>query len=196
MADKKPRRRGTAPNRRADPKPPTDTDEITLLSGHPVLCLRHVQRGWGVGELTDAQCREFLVKWEKRAKLTWKQLVQHPRHGLGSELLPSSKFNPSPPQELARDRYMVFRHEGNLPFTGFRTGDAFHVLWIEKTYNELYDHGTGDSILGDWPPHSLPQPHWADGTRSRFDPRLSTSPDVLRPHIRPVPLGFPVATTI
>lgn len=128
MADKKPRRRGTAPNRRADPKPTTDTDGITLLSGHPVLCLRHVQSGWGVGELTDAQCREFLVKWEKRAKLTWKQLVQHPRHGLGSELLPSSKFNPSPPQELARDRYMVFRHEGNHPFAGFRTGDTFHVF--------------------------------------------------------------------
>ena len=140
MSDKKSKRRGSVPDRRADPQPPSDTDEIALLSGHPVLCLRHVQAGWGVGELTDAQCREFLVKWEKRAKLTWKELVQHPKHGLGSEFLPSSKFKTSAPEELERDRYMVFRHEGNLPFAGFRAGDTFHVLWIERQYNDLYDH--------------------------------------------------------
>lgn len=112
MSDKKSKRRGSVPpDRRADPQPPSDTDEIALLSGHPVLCLRHLQAGWGVGELTDAQCREFLVKWEKRAKLTWKELVQHPKHGLGSEFLPSGKFKTSAPEELERDRYMVFRHE-------------------------------------------------------------------------------------
>lgn len=58
-----------------------------------------------------------------------------------SELLSSGgKFKPSAPEELERDRYMVFRQEGNLPFAGFRAGDTFHVLWIERQYNDLYDH--------------------------------------------------------
>ncbi|MEU6561996.1 hypothetical protein [Nocardia nova] len=142
MGDKIPqKRRGKAPSRRADPKPPENTDDIALLSGHPTLCLRHLQDGWGIEKLTDKQCREFLVKWGKRAKLTWQELVQHSKHSLGSEFLPASKFKAKAPEGLAQDRYMVFRHEGNLPFAGFRAGDTFHVLWIEQRFNDLYDHG-------------------------------------------------------
>lgn len=142
MGDKTPpkkTRRGTAPKRGAVPKPPDDGRDSSL-AGHPLLCLRHCQPGWGVEELTPDQCRDFLVKWEKRSKLTWEELVQHPKHGLGSELLHKSMFKPSVPEHLDRDRYLVFRHEGNLPFAGFRAGDTFHVLWIEQKYNDLYNH--------------------------------------------------------
>lgn len=140
MGDKVPprkRRRGTAPTRAAEPKPPPS---IGANVGHPVLCLRHCQPGWGVEELDAAQCREFLVKWEKRSKHTWQELVQHDRHALGSEQLPKRMFKPTVPEELERDTYMVFRHHKNLPFAGFRADAVFHVLWIEKAYNELYDH--------------------------------------------------------
>lgn len=91
--------------------------------------------------MTPEQCRDFLIKWEKRAKLTWKELHQHPKHGLGSENLPKRIFKPALALELERDSYTVFRHQGNLPFAGFRVGDVFHVLWIEAKYNELYEHG-------------------------------------------------------
>jgi hypothetical protein len=90
--------------------------------------------------MTDQQCRSFLVKWEKRAKITWTELQSHDKHGLGTEKLPSRMIKPAVPEELAQDRYTVFRHEGNLPFVGFRAGDVFHVLWIETRYNELYKH--------------------------------------------------------
>jgi hypothetical protein len=93
-----------------------------------------------VDELTSAQCREFLRKWHNRARPSWRELVQHSRHGLGSEQLPCRIFKPRIPESLECDRYTVFRHEGNLPFAGFRSGDVFHVLWIEARYNELYDH--------------------------------------------------------
>jgi hypothetical protein len=82
----------------------------------------------------------FLTKWHKRTQLTWTQLVQHSKHGLGSEFLPRHVFKPQVPDWLSRDRYMVFRHQGNQPFAGFRAGDVFHVLWIEARYNDLYDH--------------------------------------------------------
>ncbi|PND52554.1 MULTISPECIES: hypothetical protein [Rhodococcus] len=91
--------------------------------------------------MSEQQCRSFLVKWEKRAKLTWTELQSHDKHGLGTEKLPSRIIKPSPPEELAQDRYTVFRHDGNLPFVGFRAGDVFHVLWIETRYSDLYNHG-------------------------------------------------------
>lgn len=138
MAGKQNRsRRGSAPARNPNPRP---VATIAQGAGYPLLCLRHCQSGWGIEQLSAEQCREFLVKWEKRAKLTWTELVQHSRHGLGSEQLPKRVFKTAVPEHLEQDRYTVFRHEGNLPFVGFRAGDVFHVLWFESRYNDLYDH--------------------------------------------------------
>ena len=132
------RRKGTVPQHVSKPTPPPVVSNGE--HGFPVLCLRHLQGGWELTSLTPKQCQEFLAKWHKRAQLSWLELHQHPKHGLGSELLDRSMFKPRVPEWLERDRYMVFRHEGNLPFAGFRTGDIFHVLWIEARYNDLCNH--------------------------------------------------------
>lgn len=70
----------------------------------------------------------------------WDDLVHHPKHGLGWEKLPKHVINPMIPEHLELSKYMVFRHEGNRPFVGFRSGDVFHVLWVEKKWNDLYQH--------------------------------------------------------
>lgn len=136
MAGKK--RRGSVPQHKPSPNPP---EPAGAESGYPILCLKHLQNGWGIDTLSPDQCQEFLIKWHKRTAFTWKQLVQHDKHGLGHENIPASSFKPQIPEDLERDRYMVFRHQGNLPFAGFRSGDIFHVLWIEARYNDLYFHG-------------------------------------------------------
>lgn len=128
--------------------PPSDTDgELVEKSvphddGHLLLSFRHIRKGWGVEELDDKQRSEFLLKWAKRCDFTWRELQSHKRHGLGYEMLPHRDVYPNLPEHLAEDRYMVFRHQGNLPFAGFKAGDTFYVLWIEKKYGELYDHGS------------------------------------------------------
>jgi hypothetical protein len=99
-----------------------------------------LQPGWGFDETSPDQCQELLIKWAKRACLTWTELVHHRRHGLGSEKLPKGKIRPQIPQHLELDDYLVFRHQGNLPFVGFRSGDVFDVLWIETEFNTLYQH--------------------------------------------------------
>ena len=91
--------------------------------------------------MTERQRSEFLVKWVKRCEHTWQELLHHPKHGLGYEMLPKKQFKPNPPEELEKDKYLVFRHDGNLPFAGFKAGDTFYVLWIETKYGELYSHG-------------------------------------------------------
>lgn len=133
-------RKGSKPHRSsAEPNPADDGRAPDL--GYPLLCLRHLQPGWGFEEATAGQCQEFLKKWAKRATFKWVELVQHHRHGLGSEKIPRREIKPAIPEHLqAEDHYLVFRHEGNLPFVGFRSGDVFHVLWVEREYNDLYDH--------------------------------------------------------
>ena len=137
MSSKK--RRGSKPSR---------SSSATLVQpalkeqgGFPVLSLRHLQNGFGVEDMSPDQCKEFLVKWAKRSTFSWKELSNHGRHGLGSEKLPRSAFRPSVPEQLAEDKYTVFRHKDNLPFAGIKAGDVFHVLWIECAYGDLYKHG-------------------------------------------------------
>ena len=109
-------------------------------AGYPCLSLRHLQNGYGVEELSPSQKAEFLLKWAKRSMFTWKDLTSHGKHGLGSEQLPSHKIKRKPPEELAQDKYMVLRHEGNYPFVGYKIRDTFYVLWIEANYGDVYDH--------------------------------------------------------
>lgn len=132
-------RKGRKPPSRTEAPNPADGGRAPE-TGYPLLCLRHLQSGWGFEDATSDQCQAFLVKWAKRASLTWTELTQHAKHGLGSEKLPKSKIKPSIPEHLETDNYLVFRHEGNLPFMGFRSGDVFHVLWVESRYNDLYQH--------------------------------------------------------
>lgn len=128
-------------------QPPKATDQGLSVrplpedDGHLLLSFRHIQPRFGVDEMTERQRSEFLVKWVKRCAHTWKELLQHRKHALGFEMLPRAQFKPKPPEALEEDKYMVFRHDGNLPFAGFKAGDTFYVLWIETEYGDLYDHG-------------------------------------------------------
>ena len=126
-------------------KPARNTETLaesapTEAHGYPRLSLRHLQSGYGVDELSALQQSAFLTKWAKRSQFTWAQLSTHHRHGLGSEQLPASTIKRVPPDELAQNKYMVLRHEGNRPFVGYKIGDTFYVLWIEANYGDVYDH--------------------------------------------------------
>jgi hypothetical protein len=134
-------KRKGAPPGGSDQPAPAPLDGISD-GGYPVLSLRHLQQGWGMDELDPEHCKQFLVKWHKRSAHTWTELIQHPKHGLGSEQLTRKTFKPWKvlPERLHRDTYMVFRHAGNRPFAGFRIGDVFYVLWIEGEFGDLYGH--------------------------------------------------------
>lgn len=138
MSSKK--RRGTKPSNDGEKAPEPALAKES--AGFPLLCLRHVQPGFGVEDLPAEAQAEFLVKWSKRSKVSWNDLGTHQRHGLGSEKLPADKIRPMVPEKFAADSYQVYRHHGNLPFVGVRINDVFYVLWIEKKFGELYDHGS------------------------------------------------------
>ena len=114
---------------------------VPVDDGHLLLSFRHIQPRFGVDALSERQRSEFLLKWFKRCQFSWTDLGIHDKHGLGYEMLARKSFRPSIPESLFRDKYMVFRHDGNHPFAGFKAGDVFYVLWVEAKYNDLYSHG-------------------------------------------------------
>ncbi|KQB83569.1 hypothetical protein Cocul_01639 [Corynebacterium oculi] len=73
--------------------------------------------------------------------MTWMELSQHPRHGLGSESIPKKSIRPAVPEKFSdQDKFRVYRHLGNLPMAGVKMKNVYYVLWIEKEYGELYEH--------------------------------------------------------
>ncbi|WP_147592932.1 hypothetical protein [Corynebacterium provencense] len=143
MSVKKRKRRGTPPNSGA----PQDPGRVFAPTHdprqeYPVLSFRFLEKGWDFEELSDEQCREFVCKWQKRSVKTWRELSQIDRHNIGSEKLPKREFKPAIPERFAaEDKFMVFRHHGNLPMAGVKVDNVYYVIWIEKKYNELYNHG-------------------------------------------------------
>lgn len=116
------------------------TRDARETPGYPLLSLCNALSGYGIAELSERQRSEFLLKWSKRSKFTWQELVLHDKHGLGYEHLPQKKIKRKAPEHLCLDKYMVFRHDGNHSFVGYRIGDVFFMLWAEANYGDVYDH--------------------------------------------------------
>ena len=109
----------------------------------PRFCFRHLEPGFGVRDLDrDAQA-SLARELEARAGMTWQQLIQTSRHAKGSETIPREAIIPRIPDRFAdRTKFLCFRYFENLPMVGVRIGDTFHLVWIEKRYDEVYNHGS------------------------------------------------------
>jgi hypothetical protein len=133
------RNRGQQP-RRAEGKvsepPPRNYDDET-----PKFCLHYLRPGFDVHALDHDGQAALARTMQKLSSLTWKQLLQAGRHGAGFELIPAGQIGAP---ILARfgdvARFMVFRYSGQRPMGGYRVGDVYHILWIEREFGELYHH--------------------------------------------------------
>jgi hypothetical protein len=96
-----------------------------------------------VNNLSQEQQASFAVALQDRAKMTWRELTLQGKHGRGLEHLPRHKIKKHIPRHFSdHDKFTVFRYtDDNRPMIGVRTQDTFHVLWIEKDFGEVYDHG-------------------------------------------------------
>lgn len=131
------RKPDAAPGRVADSGPPPSYDDLT-----PVFCLHYMQPCFGVDCLDHKGGSAFAKKLQQMASMRWKELITSGRHGHGSEHIPKTQIRgPVPAKFQDQERFMVFRYHGKLPMAGVRINDVFHVLWIERQFGDLYDHG-------------------------------------------------------
>ena len=120
----------------AQPGKPPDYNNET-----PKFCLRFLRAGFDVHALDTAGQAAFARTLQKLASSSWKDLITAPRHGRGSEFLPSEQIKaPIPAQFVDEDKFLVFRYHGQLPMAGIRVRDVFHILWVEPAFGRLYNH--------------------------------------------------------
>src|SRR3989344_959669 len=108
----------------------------------PIFSLEHLQPTHCVSVIADRSERGlFMDALFTLSRMTWSQINSAPRHGLGTEKMPSTQIKAKIPSCVTEDvNLLVFRWKGKLPFIGFRDGRGLHILWIEQQFGDLYDH--------------------------------------------------------
>jgi hypothetical protein len=107
----------------------------------PLFSFEYLQQGYCVSDCSAEERGGVLSKIHSLSQLSWQQLRQAPRHGLGYEIIERGSLRaPVPPVVTEDVNLIAFRAIGMAPMVGFRFGRIFHVLWVDRTYR-LYNHG-------------------------------------------------------
>lgn len=136
-------RRANAPTAITD-KAANPTQPVNYDSATPKFCLAHIVRGTCCVDCLDQAGRAaFAATLQKLASLTWRDIMQAPRKGSGTEWITRESIRPRIPDRFQdAPKFMALRYAGKLPMVGVRDRDVFHVLWIERVFNDVYDHGS------------------------------------------------------
>jgi hypothetical protein len=73
--------------------------------------------------------------------MTWLQIKQAPRHGLGTEKIARNAIRRPIPTKVTEDvDLLALRYNGMTPMVGYRDGRTFYILFLDHTM-DVYDHG-------------------------------------------------------
>ena len=90
---------------------------------------------------------KFFIRFIERLKnlctLTWNQVYISSRHSFGTETIMKDSLNLSTQQLCPSgvDKLLILRATGdNHAFLGYRSDDAFQILFIEYRFGDVYQH--------------------------------------------------------
>jgi hypothetical protein len=114
---------------------PHDAPHVNWDQRPPVFSFQHLVRDHGVDGCDQEQKAQVLEALHRRGQLTWAQLKQAHRHGLGAEPIARNSMRVGVPACVTPDTpILAFRCIGIAPMIGFREEDRFHILWIDRAF--------------------------------------------------------------
>ena len=109
----------------------------------PLFSLQRIQERsqYSFSALTKEDNASFSEAIYKRRNISWKELKQTSRHGLGFEKISRDAITSPIPPFITDDvaHFLAFRYSGKKPMVGYRQRDVFFVLWFDHDYT-LYKH--------------------------------------------------------
>jgi len=117
---------------------PRETVPRSYMDEPPAFSFKHLQKSHCFSKCNAEEKRDFAESIYKRKELSWSQLVQGARHGLGSEKITQGLKVEVPP-EFSGVQLIAFRFSGKKPMIGFRERDVFYVLWFDRDFT-VYAH--------------------------------------------------------
>lgn len=107
---------------------------------HPAFSFEHMITTHSVERCEKEEIVSLSMALYKLSQLTWKQIKSAHRHGMGFEKLPTTCIKASIPNIVTPDvNLLAFRFHGKKPMVGFRSGQVFYIIWLDRDYS-LYEH--------------------------------------------------------
>lgn len=107
---------------------------------HPKFSLRMLQGACGLDACEREERAALVDKFAALSQLTWSQIRQAPRHGLGYESINRNALTVSIPDDVKGETIIAFRFCGMAPMIGVRREATFYVLWLDRGFT-AYHHG-------------------------------------------------------
>lgn len=133
----KPKRLKASGSQRIKPPQP-----VVISTDHekPIFCLRYMPDLHSVEQCEQEERASFASKLFQLSQLTWQQLKQTSRHGQGFEKISRDALKAPIPSSITPDvDFLAFRFYAKAPMVGYRDGQVFHVVWLDRAFN-LYNH--------------------------------------------------------
>lgn len=107
----------------------------------PVFCLHYLDNDYGLSQCEKVFKVSLIHKLHELSQLTWNQITNTHRHGLGLEKIPYEQIKGRMPTHITDDQeFIAIRFHQLKPVVGYRIERIFHIVWLD--YNmTLYDHG-------------------------------------------------------
>lgn len=106
----------------------------------PVFGLCYLDGDYCVSKCTKDEKAAFADKLRELSQLSWRELRQAPRDGLGYEKINRGGIHASIPPHITEEvSFIAFRFCGKAPMVGYRDESIFHIVWIDRAFR-LYDH--------------------------------------------------------
>lgn len=115
---------------------------VSTQQEHPIFSLQYLDKNdYSLGACTKEEKAAFADTLVRLSQLTWAEITQSPRHGLGYEKIARNSIHAPIPAHITEDiTFIAFRFYGKAPMVGYREGAIFHILWIDRDFT-LYHHG-------------------------------------------------------
>lgn len=123
----------------AEPAKPVSTNTL-----RPIFSFEHMKEGGGysVDCCQQDDQAHLALRLHKLGRMTWGEIANAPRHGLGTEKISQKSMNVALPAVVTEDvNLLALRFSGKKPMVGFRDGRIFHILFLDKDFT-AYPHGS------------------------------------------------------
>ncbi|WP_454783294.1 hypothetical protein [Legionella sp. WA2022007384] len=116
------------------------TDNSSTNPYKPLFSLEHLQPNYCISDCTKEQKAALADALRKRGKMTWNEIIQAHKHGLGTEKIAQHAIKAPMPKDITPDTNLIaLRFDGKAAMVGRRDGRVFIVYWIDHNFT-LYDH--------------------------------------------------------
>jgi hypothetical protein len=119
-----------------------ENEALSLDNQTFTFSFEYVQKGYCFSKLEKNERVALVNSLFKRKDMSWREIRQSDRHGLGIEEISSRSLRASMPTISFINQETVFhamRFDGKKAMVGVRVEKVFYVLWFDRSFT-LYNH--------------------------------------------------------